>query len=64
MLTRADFCVYSVSGYKGYMKCPKCCRYQGFSCCEEAIEKFRKAINRARNNNRNNNRRSNNRRYR
>ena len=64
MLTRADFCVYSESGYKGHMKCPKYCWRQGDCCCEEAIEKFRKAINRARNNNRNNNRRSNNRRYR
>ena len=55
MLTRADFCVYSESGYKGYMKCPKNCIHQGWGCCEEAIEKFRKAISRARNNNRNNN---------
>ena len=60
MLTKADFCVYSESGYKGYMKCPKPCYHQGYSSCEEAVEKFRKAISRARNNNR----RSNNRRYR
>ena len=44
MLTRADFCVYSESGYKGHMACPKTCWYQGGCTCKEAIEKFRQFL--------------------
>lgn len=59
MLTRADFCVYSVSGYKGHMVCPKNCSHQGYCSCEEAVERFRQALR-----NKNKNQFNKNRRYR
>lgn len=60
MLTRADFCVYSESGYKGHMACPKSCWYQGGCTCKEAIEKFRQFLNKKSSSNT----RQKNRRYR
>lgn len=58
MLTRADFCIYSVSGYKGHMKCPNNCSCQGYDTCREAIEKFRQFLNKkSRSNTRQKNRR-------
>ena len=58
MLTRADFCVYSESGYKGHMMCPKPCWQQGDCVCKEAAEKFRQFLNKkSRSNTRQKNRR-------
>lgn len=59
MLTKADFCVYSIVDGSGRARCPSYCSYKGYSDCEEAVKRFVKSLQSYRNHNR---RKSNNRR--
>ena len=61
MLTKADFCVYSVVDGSGRARCPNNCYYMGYSYCEDAVKRFSKSFQSYRKHNR---RKSNNgRRY-
>lgn len=59
MLTKADFCIYSVVDGSGRARCPNYCSNMGCTCCEEVVKRFAKSLQNYRNHNR---KKSNNRR--
>ena len=52
MLTKADFCVYSVVDGSGRARCPNHCYYMGYSYCEDAVKRFAKSFQSYRKHNR------------